>query len=75
MRQTSKKKLTKLDKYLIFSIGVLLVYTGVELFTATQFGIGHDTLTTCIFSAFGGEFFMAALIKIFNIRKGEQQNE
>lgn len=70
-RNTTRRKLTKLDKYLIFSISVLITYTVVEIVTATLTGIEHATLTTCLFSAFGGEFLMAALIKIFNIKKGE----
>ena len=66
-----KKKLSKLDRYLIFSIGVLLVYTVAEMVLTSLTGFDHSTLTTCIFSAFGGEFMLAALIKIYNIRKGE----
>lgn len=69
-----KKKLNKLDKYLIFSICVLLGYTVAELTLSTLTGFDHSTLTTCIFSAFGGEFLFAGLIKIFNIRKGETNN-
>lgn len=68
------KKLSKLDKYLIFSITVLIAYTVVEIVTATMTGIEHATLTTCLFSAFGGEFLMAALIKIFNIKSGKDSN-
>ena len=69
-----RKKLNKLDRYLIFSIIVLLVYTVTEMTVSSLTGSDHSTLTTCVFSAFGGEFFFAGLIKIFNIRKGEQSN-
>jgi hypothetical protein len=69
-----KTKLNKLDRYLIFSIIVLLVYTVAEMTVSSLTGIDHSTLTTCVFSAFGGEFFFAGLIKIFNIKKGEQSN-
>lgn len=69
-----RKKLNKLDRYLIFSIIVLLVYTVAEMTVSSLTGSDHSTLTTCVFSAFGGEFFFAGLIKIFNIRKGEQNN-
>ena len=34
-------------------------------------GVTLDTLTTCFFAVFGGEVFSCALIKIFNIKKGE----
>ena len=69
-----RKKLNKLDRYLIFSIIVLLVYTVAEMTVSSLTGSDHSTLTTCVFSAFGGEFFFAGLIKIFNIRKVEQSN-
>ena len=69
-----KKKLNKLDKYLIFSISVLLVYTVAEMAITSFSGFDHSTLTTCIFGTFGGEFLLAALIKIFNVRKGEPSN-
>lgn len=72
MASRRTKKLSKLDKYLIFSITVLIAYSTVEIVTVSIFGISHDTLTTCLFSAFGGEFLMAALIKIFNIKSGKE---
>lgn len=63
------KKMSKLGKYVVFSIFVLIVYTTVEfIFTCTT-GISHDTLTTCFYSVFGGEILSCALIKIFNIKK------
>ena len=73
MARRTKKQLSKLDRYLIFSISFLLIYTVAEMVTATITGIEHPTLTTCVFSAFGGEFLMAALIKIFNIKSGEEK--
>lgn len=65
-----KKRLTYLDKYVIFSILVLLVYAVFEFISP----VPHDTLTACIFSAFGGEFLFCALIKIFKVKKGEDQS-
>lgn len=67
-----KKKLNKLDRYIIFSFTVLLTYTGIELALATLTGITHDTLTTCLYAAFGGEVLAAALIKVFNIRNEDR---
>ena len=64
------KKLTGLDKYVIFSITVLLVYIIVEMVVSTATGILHDTVTTVVGSCFGGEIFSCALIKIFKL-KGE----
>lgn len=71
-KKNAKKKLNKLDRYIIFSFTVLLAYTGIELVLATLTGISHDTLTTCLYAAFGGEVLAAALIKVFNIRNEDR---
>lgn len=64
-----KKPLSKLSKYVIFCIVCLLLYTMAEFIVSTLTGYSHDTLTTCVYAAFGGEFLLCALIKIFNIKK------
>lgn len=71
-KRKTKKRLNKLDRYIIFSFSVLLGYTGIELTLATLTGISHDTLTTCLYAAFGGEVLAAALIKVFNIRNEDR---
>lgn len=63
-----KKKLSYLDKYVIFSICVLIIYAIFEFIWPVQ----HDTLTACVFSAFGGEFLFCALIKIFKVKRREE---
>lgn len=63
-----KKKLTTLDKYVIFSIGVTIVYTIVEFIFSLITGISHDTLTTCVYAFFAGEIVTAGLIKIFKLK-------
>lgn len=68
-RLQKKKKLPDLDKYIIFSFAVMLVYTISELVLSTITGISHDTLTTCIFAAFGGELLMCAMIKRLKLKK------
>lgn len=62
------KKLNDLDKYVIFSIVILLIFAIVEMIVSTVSGMSHDTLTTCVFAAFGGEVLSCALIKIFKLR-------
>lgn len=62
-------KVPSLTKYVAFSIGVLIIYTVAELVLATTTGVSHDTLTTCIFSCFGGEILSCALIKIFKLKE------
>lgn len=70
------KKLNGLDKYVIFSIVVLLIFTVAEMVTSFYTGT-HDTLTTAIFATFGGEILSCALIKIFKLKddKGENIDE
>ena len=60
-------KLNGLDKYVIFSIVVLLIFTVAEMVTSFYTGT-HDTLTTALFATFGGEILSCALIKIFKLR-------
>ena len=57
-----------LASYVVFSISVLLIYTIISLILSI-FNIQNDTLTTCIFSTFGGEILSCALIKIFKLHK------
>ena len=61
------RKLNGLDKYVIFSISVLIIFTIAEMVTSFWTGV-HDTLTTAIFATFGGEILACALIKIFKLR-------
>lgn len=67
----TKRKLPDLDKYIIFSFGVMLVYTIFEFVFSTITGVSHDTLTTCLYGAFGGELLMCAMIKRLKLKKGE----
>ena len=57
-----------LSSYVVFSIAVLLIYTVVSL-VLSVFSIQNDTLTTCVFSTFGGECLTCGLIKIFKLHK------
>ena len=67
------RKLNGLDKYVIFSIFLLLVYTVAEFFTSSVTGISHDTLTTCFYAAFGGEILSCALIKVFKLKDEDKE--
>ena len=65
------KKNHSLTFYVVFSISILLIYTAIELILTARFNVsGHDTLTTCVYAAFGGEILSCALIKIFKLRGG-----
>ena len=70
------RKLNSLDKYVIFSITILILFTIAEMVTSFYTGT-HDTLTTALFATFGGEILSCALIKIFKLKddKGENIDE
>ncbi len=62
------KKLNGLDKYCIFSIAVVMIYTVVEFIFSTITGQEHNSLTPCVYSFFGGEIVTLGLIKIFKLK-------
>lgn len=64
-----KKKLNDLDKYIIFSFVVMLLYTVAEFITSTVTGVSHETLTVSLYGAFGGELLITALLKKWKIRR------
>lgn len=73
-RSNEDKPMRSLTMYVVFSILVLLVYTIVEQILSSVTGMTHDTLTTCVFAAFGGEILACALIKIFKLKDKEDEN-
>lgn len=76
MKRTTVSDIPKsLTLYVVFSISVLIIYTIVEQILSVTSGMTHDTLTTCIFAAFGGEILACALIKIFKLKKEDYDNE
>lgn len=64
-----KKKLNGLDKYVIFSITSMVLFTIASQIILVLTGYTNDTLTTCFFGFFGGEIVTCALIKIFKLAK------
>ena len=73
-----RRRKHSLDRYVIFSLSVLLVYTVVALWLSTK-GIENNTLTTCIFATWGGEILSCALIKIYKLKgdsdDGNERND
>lgn len=67
-----EKKLSALDKYVIFSFSCLIVFTVVIICVQTITGMTQDTLTTCFFSAFGGELLLCAMIKRLKLKKEDE---
>ena len=60
-----------LADYIVFSIKLLIIFTIVVLVLSAFGIIIPDTLISCFFAAFGGEFLVCGLIKVFKIRKSE----
>ena len=70
-----RKKISALDKYVIFSFTVLLIYTVAQTIVTIKTGVESSTLTTCFFAAFGGEVLMCALIKRLKLKNESKKNE
>lgn len=70
-RLQKRKQLPDLDKYIIFSFAVMIIYTIFEFVFSIISGISHDTLTTCLYGAFGGELLLCAVIKRFKLKRSE----
>lgn len=68
-----KKKLNKVDKYIIMSVILLLLYTIVDRVILVKTGLSSDTLTTCFFAAFGTEILSCCVIKSLNIHNEGKQ--
>lgn len=67
-----KKKISDLDKYVIFSFSNIIIFTIIAL--AYQFISGQElsgTLITCFFGVFGGELLMLCMIKRLKLKKGD----
>ena len=73
--EKKKKKLNGLDLYVIFSISVLVIYTIVTQVMLWKYITVNDTLTTCVYSFFGGELVTCAVIKIFKLKEEPKTND
>lgn len=72
-RSQDKKKLSGLDKYVIFSFACLIIFTVTEIVIQAVTGSVQDTLITCFFSAFGGELLLCAMIKRLKLKRGDSE--
>ena len=62
-----------LTKFVIISLAIVIIYTISEFICSIKFGVHHDILTGCIFGLFGTEIAVCGFIKIFKIRKEEEE--
>jgi len=65
-----KKKMSALDKYLIFCIAFFTVYTIVEVVTSSITGTEHATLTEAVKWFCCGEAFLCCMIKRLKLKRG-----
>ena len=70
MRRKRKRRLKTLDKYVIFSITVLLLFTVAQMILTAYTQNEQSTLITCFFACFGGEVLACALIKTLKLKSG-----
>lgn len=71
----TNKKISALDKYLIFCIVFFVIYTIAELATSCACGVAHDALTNAVKWFCGGEVFLCAMIKRLKLKRGENAPE
>lgn len=69
-QDNNKKKISALDKYVIFSFAMIILFTLAEFITSMITGIEHSTLIVAWFGVWGGEVLSLALIKIFKLKEG-----
>lgn len=69
--QKKNKKLSGLDKYVIFSFTCLIVFTVVMICVQTITQTTQDTLITCFYGTFGGELLLCAMIKRLKLKRGD----
>lgn len=66
------KKLSALDKYVIFSLTAIVIFTIIAIVYQWVSDIElSSTLITCFFACFGGELLSLAMIKRLKLKKGD----
>ena len=64
-----------LAEYVVFCIKALLLFTLITIILSIFNIVIPDTLISCFFAAFGGEFLVCGLIKVFKIKSTEIPQE
>lgn len=70
-----KKKISALDKYIIFSFTCLILYTITEHWLLIKTGLTLDLLTSLFYGVFGGEVLICALIKKLKLKQEKKKEE
>jgi hypothetical protein len=74
-KTNSKKKMSGLDKYLIFSFAMITVFTLAQTIITAVTGVEQSTLITAYFAVYGGEVLMCALIKRLKLKDQNKTEE
>lgn len=74
LRRHRRPRKHSLDRYVVFSIAMLIIYTIVAIWASFK-GVQYDTLTTCFYACFGGEILSCALIKIYKLKEPSDPEE
>lgn len=73
--QKKKHKKSDLDKYVIFSLASVIIFTIVAIiYQWTSEDELSSTLITCFFSCFGGELLMLCMIKRLKLKKEDHDD-
>lgn len=75
MSVKKKKILSALDKYVIFSFTMLILFTIIEIVVGIITQTEQTTLITCFFATFGGELLCLAMIKRLKLKNGGEKDE
>ncbi len=70
--EVEKKRISALDKYVIFSFTNIIIFTIISL--VYQFVVHEEVSSTLIvsfFGVFGGELLLLAMIKRLKLKKGD----
>ncbi len=69
MEEKEKKKLNTLDKYIIFCLSFISIYTIAHTIIFAISGLESKILDTLVFGAFGGELLLCFFIKKFKLHE------
>ena len=70
--EKDKKKVSDLDRYLIFCFTVIILYTLTAIIFQWVTGMELSTsLTIGVYGFFGGEITLLAMIKKYKLKKGD----
>lgn len=74
-KEKKKKKISALDKYIIFCFICIIAYTIAEHWLLIKTGLTLDLLTGLFYGVFGGEILVCAVIKKLKLKQPEKKED